>query len=232
MTGEALIAAAGLMGLAGLPHCVAMCAAPCAAVAGRGAAAQPLFQIGRVAGYSAAGAVAAASVGALREGLAWSPVLRPLWTLLHLAALAVGLWMLWRGAWPPWLQRRATAPNAPAGAGWQRIAMPVRSVSAGTLWIAWPCALSQSALLVAGLASTPVQGAAAMAAFAVASSPALWLGPAVVQRTRALSAASSPAAAVRAAWPLRVAGALLAVGSVWALGHGLWRDFAGWCGLG
>jgi uncharacterized protein len=231
MTGEALIAAAGLMGLTGLPHCVAMCAAPCAAAAGRGAAAQPLFQIGRVAGYSAAGAVAAASVGALREGLGWSPVLRPLWTLLHLAALAVGLWMLWRGAWPAWLQRRAAAPAVPVSAGWQRIAMPVRSASAGALWIAWPCALSQSALLVAGLASTPGQGATAMALFAVASSPALWIGPALVQRWRAFSAGSPSDAFVGAAWPLRAAGALLVLGSVWALGHGTWMKVAAWCGL-
>jgi uncharacterized protein len=44
MQGEALIVAAGLMGLAGLPHCAVMCAAPCAAVARGSAAAQPLFQ--------------------------------------------------------------------------------------------------------------------------------------------------------------------------------------------
>jgi uncharacterized protein len=227
MTGEALIAAAGLMGLAGLPHCVAMCAAPCAAVAGRGRAAQPLFQLGRVAGYAAAGALAAASVSALREGLAWSPVLRPLWTLLHLAALAVGLWMLWRGAWPAWLQRRAAAPSAPDG--WQRIAMPVRSIGAGALWIAWPCALSQSALLVAALASTPQQGAAAMAVFALASSPALWMGPAVLRKVGGGGVASG--GPVAATWPLRAAGALIAAGSVWALGHGLWARWAAWCGL-
>jgi uncharacterized protein len=227
MTGEALIAAAGLMGLAGLPHCVAMCAAPCAAVAGRGAAAQPLFQFGRVAGYAAAGAVAAASVGALREGLAWSPMLRPLWTLLHLAALAVGLWMLWRGAWPAWLQRRAAAPSLSSDAGWQRIAMPLRSVGAGAAWIAWPCALSQSALLVAALASTPLQGAAAMAVFAAVSSPALWMGPAVLRSLGSGVAASG--SAVGATWPQRAAGALIAAGSVWALGHGLWSRVAAWC---
>jgi len=60
MEGWSLVAAAGLMGLAGLPHCAAMCAAPCAAAAGRGAAAQPLFQVARVTGYAAAGALAAA----------------------------------------------------------------------------------------------------------------------------------------------------------------------------
>jgi uncharacterized protein len=231
MEGWSLVAAAGLMGLAGLPHCAAMCAAPCAAVAGRGPAAQPLFQAARVAGYAAAGALAAASVGLLREGLSYSPVLRPLWTLLHLAALAVGLWMLWRGQWPAWLQRRAAAPSAQAlPGGWQRIAGPARSLSAGALWIAWPCALSQSALLVAALASTAEQGAAAMALFALASSPALWLGPALLQRVRGASGQGG-AAWMDGVWPMRIAGALLAAGSVWALGHGLWARFAAWCGL-
>jgi sulfite exporter TauE/SafE len=229
MDGWAIVAAAGMMGLAGLPHCAAMCAAPCIAVTSGSAAAQPTFQVARVAGYTAAGALAAASVGALREGLAFAPVLRPLWTLLHLAALAFGLWMLATGRWPAWLQRTSgqdAAPQREQG-GWQRIALPVRSASAGAAWIAWPCALSQSALLVAALGETPAQGAAAMAMFAVASSPALWLGPWLAQRWRAVGAGGGALAA--AAWPVRTAGALLAAGSAWALGHGLWAQVVAWC---
>jgi uncharacterized protein len=219
-SGHAVIAAAALMGLAGLPHCAAMCAAPCAALTGRGAASQPLFQLSRVAGYAAAGALAAASVGALRDGLAWTAALHPLWTLLHMAALVLGLWLLWRGRWPAALQRgAAVAPALPGG--WQRMAGPVRSAGAGALWIAWPCALSQSALLVSTLASTPQQGAAAMAAFAVVSSPALWLGPALLRRVSGLRSDGALA--------LRAAGALLAAGSAWALGHGLWARVAAWC---
>ena len=225
MESWSLVAAAALIGLAGLPHCAAMCAAPCAAVAHGGALSQPLFQGARIAGYTAAGAVAAASVAALREGLAWSPVLRPLWTLLHLSALAFGLWMLWQGRWPAMLQRSARAPAVPDG--WQRIAGPARSACAGALWIAWPCALSQSALLVAALGSTPVQGAAAMAAFALASSPALWLGPALMRRVAGLRGGATMA--VDAVWPVRAAGALIAAGSAWALGHGLWAQVVAWC---
>ena len=227
MQGEALIAAAGLMGLAGLPHCAVMCAAPCAAVARGGAASQASFQIARVAGYAAGGALAAWSVGALREGLSLAPVLRPLWTLLHLAALACGLWMLWRGQWPAWLQRRTPPVMQHAGA-WQRIVIvPARSACAGALWIAWPCALSQSALLVAALASTPGQGAAAMAVFAAASSPALWLGPALMKRFERMPGGNGVAAA--AVWPVRAAGALVAAGSASALLHGLWARFVAWC---
>jgi sulfite exporter TauE/SafE len=228
LAGEALIAAAALMGLAGLPHCVAMCAAPCAAVTRGGTQGQFAFHLARVGGYAAAGAVAALGIGLLREGLAWSPLLRPLWTLLHLGALAFGLWMLWRGRWPAALQRGTAAAPAAAGGRWQPIVMPLRSGAAGALWIAWPCALSQSALLVAALASQPQQGAAAMAAFAIASSPALWLGPAVLRGWRARRGALALGA--EALWPVRLAGACMALGSAWALGHGLWMRVAEWCG--
>ncbi len=219
-SGHAVVAAAALMGLAGLPHCAAMCAAPCAALTGRGASSQPLFQAARVAGYAAAGAIAAASVGALRDGLAWTAALHPLWALLHMAALALGLCLLWRGRWPAALQRGAAAAP-PLPGGWQRIAGPLRSAGAGALWIAWPCALSQSALLVSTLASTPAQGATSMAAFAVVSSPALWLGPTLLRRVSALRSDGALA--------LRGAGALLAAGSGWALTHGLWMRIAAWC---
>ena len=228
MTGWTLVAAAGLIGLAGLSHCAAMCAAPCAAVTGRRASSQLLFQLARVAGYGAAGAVAAAGVGVLREALSFSPALRPLWTLLHLAALAFGLWMLAQGRWPAWLARSNAVPSVLDAQGWRRMVGPVRSVGAGAAWIAWPCALTQSALLVAALGDTPAQGAAAMVVFAVASSPALWIGPLVAQRW--VRPGTVAAAWTTAAWPVRAAGALLAVGSGWALTHGLWATVAAYCG--
>jgi uncharacterized protein len=221
MADLALVGAAALMGLAGLPHCAAMCAAPCAAVTRGTAPRQWLFQAARVLGYAAAGALAAASIGALRDGLALTPALRPLWTLLHLFALAVGLWMLARGRWPAWLQRRAGAPQPDTG--WQRIAGPARAACAGAAWIAWPCALSQSALLVAALGDTPAVGAGAMAAFALASAPGLWIGPIVLARM------TTGPSATQAVWPLRAAGGLLAAGSAWALGHGLAARALAWC---
>jgi hypothetical protein len=49
-----------------------------------------LFQLGRLAGYSALGALAAASM----QGLGWlsvqSAALRPVWSLLHVAAALLG----------------------------------------------------------------------------------------------------------------------------------------------
>jgi hypothetical protein len=57
----------------------------------------------------------------------------------------------------------AAAPRGARDAGngaWQHIVIgSARSACAGALWIAWPCALSQSDRLVAALASAAGQGA-------------------------------------------------------------------------
>ena len=104
-----LVLTAFVMGLVGGPHCVAMCGAACA---GLGQAAGPrknsaifLFQAGRVIGYSALGALSAASL----QGLGWltvqSAALRPVWSMFHVAALVLGLVLLWRAEQPIWLER-------------------------------------------------------------------------------------------------------------------------------
>lgn len=242
----ALIAGAGLMGLAGAPHCTAMCAAPCAAVSRRcGGASDPSagvgFQIGRLLGYAAGGAAVAAGMNAFTAFSGVAPVLRPVWTLLHVAVLALGLWLLATGRQPAWWTRLGSAPAtwplaapvgvrthqtmpAPDGAAtWQAIRGPLRATAAGGLWLAMPCGLLQSALVVAALANTPVGGAAAMASFALASSIGLWLPKAAWRRL-----AGGRGAEV-SVWAVRAAGGALATASVWALGHDLWWRVAAWC---
>ncbi|MGB6114833.1 MAG: sulfite exporter TauE/SafE family protein, partial [Comamonas sp.] len=97
-----------LMGLAGSPHCIAMCGAACAgigqAAAPRTAQALALFQLGRLLGYAALGALAGASM----QGLGWltvhSAAIRPLWSLVHVAAAVLGLSLLVFGRQPLWLE--------------------------------------------------------------------------------------------------------------------------------
>ena len=64
-----LAATAVLMGLAGGPHCIAMCGAACAGIgqagAPRGTLAIGWFQVGRLTGYTLLGALAAASMQGL-----------------------------------------------------------------------------------------------------------------------------------------------------------------------
>ncbi len=231
MVDAGLVLSAALMGAAGIPHCVAMCGASSSAATRSctrgeaGAAGLGLgFQLGRVLGYAAAGALAASSVAALGVLGEAAPVLRPLWTMLHVAALAAGLWLLWRGTQPAWMsawpmRQSAVAPPP----GWQRVSGPVRATVLGTTWVAWPCGLLQSALIVAALASTPAAGAAVMAVFALASSPGLWAASSLWLRL------GGPAGVWGSSFAVRLAGFGLAAASAWALGHGLWERVAAFC---
>jgi sulfite exporter TauE/SafE len=225
----ALILGAGLLGLVGTPHCSAMCSAPCSAVVGRCGGASPHialagFMTGRLLAYAAGGAAVAAGVLAFSTLGQLAPVLRPVWTATHAAALGLGLWLLFSARLPAWWRGGArtsavVAPRLPAG--WQRVAAPARAAGAGALWLVLPCGLLQSALLVAALANTPLQGAAAMAAFAATSS--LGLGALPVLWARGMSNARA------SAWAARLAGGALVATSAWALGDGLWQRVAALC---
>ena len=235
---QALMLSAVLLGLAGTPHCLAMCAAACTAATGGGKPWRLLsFHLGRLLAYAAAGALAAASVGSLaRLGQAVA-ALRPLWTLLHIAALGLGLYLLWQGRQPAWMarmgRRRADAVRHRQGERWQAITGPARSAGLGLAWVAWPCGLLQSALLVAALANSPAAGAAVMAGFAVASAAGLLIGPALWWRLAQLRTAGGDSPSLGTArsgsQAVRWAGAALALASAWALGHGLWLRVAAWC---
>lgn len=227
---EALLFSALMLGLAGIPHCTAMCAAPCAAATGGqgpgGSSRVWVFHGFRIAAYAAAGALAASSVGALALAAQWSPFFKPLWTLLHAGALALGLWLLLKGRQPEWLEnlgRGSTRALAPAS-GWQRVKGPGRAALAGSLWVAWPCGLLQSALLLAALANGAVAGATVMAGFAAVSATGLVVGP------RLWFWLGGPAMAARTAdWGVRVAGGALAGAAGWALSHDLWARVIAYC---
>ena len=216
-----------LMGLAGGPHCVAMCGAACAGIS---QAAGPhknsalwIFQIGRVVGYSALGALAAASL----QGLGWltvqSAALRPVWSLFHVAALILGLMLLLQARQPVWLENTARAV-------WTR----VRSFAAnqgrgaplvlGVLWALLPCGLLYSALLVAALAGDPAGGAMVMGLFAIGTSVTMVVGPWLFLRLN-----GAPGRLGSGQWGVRLAGAALAVSSGWALWMALAHNTAPWC---
>jgi uncharacterized protein len=240
----ALATTALLMGLAGSPHCATMCGAACAGVVKRcggtstGAAITALH-LGRVVSYALAGAVVAASANALA---AWSEELRwlqPFWGMLHVAAIALGLTLLWTGRQPAWMAAwgqgasRVASPLVPTPAGRDLSPSvvspatvsifrrgPVKASLWGLAWAAWPCGLLQSALLVAALASTPAEGATLMTLFALGSALGLWLAPWIWLRIQNAKGWGnlSPRLAIR------LAGALLAVASGWVLAHGLWSS--------
>lgn len=223
-----LAASALLMGLAGGPHCVAMCGAACGGVvrfgAQRGTATRAMlaFQAGRLAGYTAAGAAAAFAV----DSFAWlstqTASLRPVLTMFHLAVLAWGLLLLIYARQPVWV-------GAAGRSVWTRV-RPMAAARGGQfftgmLWILMPCGLLYSALLVASLSGGPLMGAFSMSMFALGSAVSLALAPALLLR---LQAAGNR---LREEWGTRAAGLLLVLAACWALWADTMHRIAQWCGL-
>ncbi|MDO8448266.1 MAG: sulfite exporter TauE/SafE family protein [Rhodoferax sp.] len=212
-----------LMGLAGGPHCIAMCGAACAGI---GQAAGPRknsamwsFQLGRILGYSALGALAAASM----QGLGWltvqSAALRPVWTLFHVATALLGMLLLLKAQQPVWLEqagRKIWSGARSLAAGRGRGAPLV----IGALWTFLPCGLLYSALLVATLTGRALEGAMVMALFALGTSVSMMAGPWLWLRLRGKGTGE---------WGVRLAGLALAASSVWALWMGFAHDAAPWC---
>jgi sulfite exporter TauE/SafE len=197
----ALIASATLMGLAGMPHCAAMCSAPCALAGGR----RPLKLLaGRLLGYAAGGAVAAASAQALARASQGATLLQPVWALLQSALLLLGLTLLVRGRMPRWLSAAS-----------QR-AQPRHAFFKGVAWVAMPCGLLHAALLLASLSGSVAGGAVAMAGFALASTPGLVVAPLWRARLARHGADGDVLA-------LRLAGLALTAGAGWGLAHGVWQ---------
>lgn len=231
-----------LMGLVGGSHCLAMCSAPCGALVGQGGGRassggvgeQPIqwvpqggvvrrgiaFHLGRLAGYGAAGGLAALAM----DSLAWltqqTVALRPAWTLLHVAVMAWGLMMMIQARQPQWVEQAGRSV-------WSRVQPWVRApggvLAAGCLWALMPCGLLYSALLVAALSGGALEGALTMALFGVGSGVWLVGGPWVWGKLKARLNAS------RADWGTRVAGGLLCAVAGWALWMDLIYKPSLWC---
>ncbi|MEY2840789.1 MAG: hypothetical protein RJB60_3088 [Pseudomonadota bacterium] len=207
-----LLTTAFLMGLAGIPHCAAMCATPCAVAVPQGLPLRSL--LGRSLGYAVLGAVAAGATATLSNWSRTSAVLQPFWVMLLAASALLGVWMMWRGEVPQAFQSHGLA-------GYRRLQLwvssherlaGVRSLSRllpfllGAAWAALPCGLLYGAVTIAALAPSPAQGALVMLAFSLPGAWSLWwwprqlrLGPNVSAREAVVQAESVPArAAVQA----------------------------------
>jgi len=233
----ALLGSALLMGLAGGPHCVAMCGAACAgvirivrapeggaatltALATHGQGAALAFHAGRVASYAAAGAIAAVAMQGIAIASERVAAMRPFWVLLHVAVLVWGLSLALLGRQPVWAHRAGRTLQARLR---PLTGSPAGVLATGALWVLMPCGLLYSALMLAALADGPVQGAMVMAGFAAGSAVWLVAAPWLWQRLGA------GAGVARKEWGSRVAGALLAAVALHALWTDLGRQIELWC---
>jgi uncharacterized protein len=139
------------------------------------------------------------------------------------AALVLGLVLLWQARQPVWLDATgrkiwARAKQIGAGKGTAPLVL-------GTLWALLPCGLLYSALLVAAMAGSAAAGAGVMALFALGTSVTMLAGPWLWLKLRG----QGTVGAVSGQWGVRLAGAALAVSSGWALWMGLVHNTAPWC---
>lgn len=194
-----LLATAFLMGLAGIPHCTAMCGTACAAAFPRGLSIWTL--LGRAIGYACLGAVAAAAAGLVSRWGQQVAMIKPLWMMAQLAMVLLGGFMLVRGYVPQRVDqagkglyvRMRAAWQARSG-GWPPMVRQAWPLLAGLAWALLPCGLLYAALMVAALASRPLEGALVMLAFALPSAVGVWAAPALMRWLKRRASQVEPAA--------------------------------------
>jgi uncharacterized protein len=172
-----LIFSALLMGLAGGPHCVAMCGAACASLT----QSQPkkpfaiqLYHLGRLCGYALLGAIVTFGITSIAWLADYTAALHPIWTFFHVLVFFWGFLLVIYARQPVWVDRTG-----------RRIWAQVKKVSyakgghfyIGILWALMPCGLLYSALIIASFNGNPLGGALTMAAFALGSSVSLFFAP-------------------------------------------------------
>jgi sulfite exporter TauE/SafE len=175
--------AAFLTGLLGGTHCVGMCGGIVAAMSFQGAERQPWrfhvgYSVGRIASYSAFGAVAGliGSAAFLSDNLL--PVQRALYVLAQIMLILLGLYLAG-------FNQSVRILEAAGGGVWRRVqpmlarVVPVRNLAqalaAGAFWGWLPCGLVYSVLVMALAAGDALKGAALLLAFGLGTLPNLLL---------------------------------------------------------
>jgi sulfite exporter TauE/SafE len=219
----ALIYSAFLMGLAGGPHCVAMCGAACAGFTAQSALEQPrpfaipLYHLGRLCGYSLLGAIAALGIQSIAWASTYSAALHPLWTFFHVLVFFWGLLLVIFARQPVWVDR--TGRNI-----WQHVKKLTRFKGGhfylGMLWALMPCGLLYSALIIASFNGEALGGAMSMAAFAIGSSFSLFFAPWVWFKLKG---------SLIEPYGMRLAGLVLSAASAWAIWMQLAHNAKIWC---
>lgn len=233
-----LLLTAFVMGLAGGPHCIAMCGAACGAMQSSVTTTSqfrsiPLrviktipwsFYLGRMLGYGMLGAIAAETL----RGLAWlsnqSHVFQPLWTFSHTLIFAWGVLLVVTGQQPQWAVQRAQQVWAWIKQRTQHAKLGF--LFTGMIWALLPCGLLYSAVMLASLQSQWLQGGLVMMAFACGSATVLALAP-VLWR----SSQQTMPGWFKESTGMRLSGVLLIALSVVALWMDVMHNDKLWCQL-
>ncbi|MBV6320767.1 sulfite exporter TauE/SafE family protein [Duganella violaceipulchra] len=187
-----------VVGLAGSVHCIGMCGGivgalsvssaplprnviPIAVIAHSSALPRVLsYNVGRIASYMAAGALAGGLAGGARSIASLAGLQLGFYWLANLMLVALGLYLMdaWRGLavleqGGRVLWRRAQPVIAPMMKSLMPATHPHQAFALGLLWGWLPCGMVYSVLLTAMLSGSASDGAAVMLAFGLGTLPML-----------------------------------------------------------
>ena len=227
------LSAAFTAGLAGSAHCFAMCGALAGAFGMRSNSHPPSrntnagnvaiptralanalpYQLGRLSGYTAAGAISGVLGATLQSVLNLASVGAALRIASGVLLLLIALRML--SPWNPlrWLETlgaRFWRSLQPLTRKTTTLSGNTRAIALGFLWGWLPCGLVYSMLMFAALSGQAASGAAILLAFGLGTLPAMLLSSALASSTQQF---------LRSRWPRFASGALL-------LGFGIWMIWA------
>lgn len=215
----ALTLSALIMGLAGGPHCVAMCGAACTALTNSPQTphAVYIYHLGRLCGYAILGAMATFAIQSIAWASSYSAILHPVWTFFHVLIFCWGMLLIIYARQPIWVDSAGRTV-------WQHIKKLSLKQGGhfyiGMLWAFMPCGLLYSALVIASFNGSPIQGAISMAAFALGSSVSLFFAPWLWLKLKNH---------VAEGYGMRLAGLLLSMTSAWAIWMDLAHNTKVWC---
>lgn len=206
-----------LVGLLGGTHCIGMCGGIVSALTVQtpgGPRQWPLhlaYNLGRISGYTLAGAVLGAVGGAgllLNDML---PVQMVLYVLANLMLMALGLYLTGLTQTLAFTERagqKLWARIQPLTARFLPARTVARALPLGMLWGFLPCGMVYSVLTAALVAGSPLRGAGLMLAFGLGTLPNLLLAGMLLKRLRDVAQAR----------PVRLVSGLLVLGfGVWGL---------------
>ena len=214
----ALAYSALIMGLAGGPHCVAMCGAACGAFAqSQQRYAIQLYHLGRLCGYATLGAIATLGIQSIAWASSYTAALHPLWSFFHVLVFFWGLMLVIYARQPAWVDRTGRTI-------WQQVKKLSKVQGGhfyiGMLWALMPCGLLYSALIIASFNGEPLGGAISMAAFAIGSSLSLFFAPWLWLKLKTNMVEP---------YGMRLAGLMLSSASAWAIWMQLAHNTKIWC---
>lgn len=193
-----LYISAALVGFTASPHCIAMCGAlcekaakKCRSSAGSNFSASHFISylpvlLGRLASYAIAGALFGMVTSSAASLFNKIDFLKPLWLVVQLFIVFIGLWMLWDGKFPESIQGvfervakflkipkdNSNIENTPLSI----IKSWIHALGIGSMWALFPCGVLHSVFLIASLSSGPIDGAFVLLSFGLASSISLYAG--------------------------------------------------------